>query len=200
MRIFDGQPLKSPLRRIGVIPGSFNPPHPGHVDLALKAMRIVSLDVCFFYINSICQRKQHELAPQSDRIRLLKMMARGHEDLYVIAPTFFSDNPGSGFCAQEELFPKLIDKICQSLDVVPQVWLVRGSDNFRPLEKSGYVYPENFRQIPHVIGIRAAEDWTYDYSSVTEKVFVQTSFLSLYGDSRPTQHSRYSETPSLRRS
>jgi nicotinic acid mononucleotide adenylyltransferase len=55
------------IRRIGLLPGSFDPPHLGHVDLALQSRHSAGLDGCFFYINSINAAKQADLIPWQQR-------------------------------------------------------------------------------------------------------------------------------------
>jgi nicotinic acid mononucleotide adenylyltransferase len=164
-------------QRIGLLPGSFNPPHFGHVELALKAMRAANLDWCFFYVNSINRQKQGELAPPTHRRHLLNLMLVD-PNMSVLDAEFFPDNPGQACLPQEEVFVALMEKILATASQPAQFWLARGSDNFRSLEESGYLYPPELGALPHVIGLRGERDRDYDYSAVREKIFVQTRPIS----------------------
>jgi cytidyltransferase-like protein len=177
MPLFDGQRLALPRGRIGLVPGSFNPPHAGHAELAEQAAEYAQLDTCVFYVNSICQRKRREFVSQRDRVRLLEGLLKDTR-FHVISPDFFPDNPGGEFLPQEQVFLPLIAKLVEALGSTPEVWLVRGSDNFRPACKGGYRYPNELRAYPHVIGLRSREDDGYDYSQVEEKLFVRTTSIS----------------------
>lgn len=179
--------MSSRLRRIGLLPGSFNPPHLGHIHLAALASRIASLDACFFYVNSINAAKQAELIPAWQREDLLRLILQDRCDS-VIGSAYFPDKCAGMLVAQEIIFLPLIEKLSASYDSPPEVWLIRGSDNFRPLDDGGLPYPAELCGIPHVIGIREDSHWHYDYSALARKIFVRTCAVSSSDIRRTLQH------------
>jgi hypothetical protein len=102
--------MKGRARRIGLLPGSFNAPHFGHIELARCATEAADLDHCLFYVNSINLEKRGELAPHAHRCRLLGFMLVGPK-MSIVDPEFFSDNPGDAFLPQERVFLALIEAL-----------------------------------------------------------------------------------------
>jgi nicotinic acid mononucleotide adenylyltransferase len=164
------------VERIGLLPGSFNPPHFGHIELGRRAIEAAALEVCLFYVNSINREKRGELVLQLHRCRLLKLLL--DRQMGIVDPEFFSDNPDGAFQPQEAVFLALIEKLRPLLSGTAEIWLVRGSDNFRPLHENGYAYPPELSAFPHVIGVREDRHGAYDYSALRRKVFVRTRRLS----------------------
>jgi nicotinic acid mononucleotide adenylyltransferase len=165
------------IRRIGLLPGSFNPPHLGHIDLALQARHHAGLEACFFHINSINAAKQADLIPWGQRQQLLGLLLGG-ERLFILGPDSSADNQCGKQVPQEAIFLPLIKRLVVSLGSPCEVWLVRGSDNFRDREGAEPQYPPGLCDIPHVIGLRSADHRDYDYSLLTRKIIVNTKPIS----------------------
>ena len=61
--------------RIGVLGGTFDPVHRGHLHLARQAQRKLSLDRVFFipaYLPPHKEEKRHEISPAADRLAMLR--------------------------------------------------------------------------------------------------------------------------------
>jgi Cytidylyltransferase-like len=162
-----------PIRRIGLRPGSFNPAHLGHIDLALQACHRVKLDACYFYINSINAAKQVELIPWRQRQELLELLLDDGRQV-ILGPDYFADNHGGVLVPQEAIFFPLIEKLTVCYGQPSEVWLVRRSDNFRPRQGDELPYPLSLCRIPHITGCGCDDHREYDYSQILRKIFVKT--------------------------
>ncbi|MFC0201764.1 nicotinate-nucleotide adenylyltransferase [Paracoccus rhizosphaerae] len=63
-----GFPIAQPGQRIGVLGGSFDPPHPGHVLISKVAMRKLRLDRVWWLVSPGNPLKAHGPAPLDDRL------------------------------------------------------------------------------------------------------------------------------------
>jgi len=165
------------IRRIGLLPGSFNPPHLGHVDLALQSCDSAGLDGCFYYINSINAAKQADLIPWQQRRQLLELVLGG-QSRFILGPDYFADDCRGARVPQETIFLALVKKLTSTFGRCHEVWLVRGSDNFRPPRGDQFPYPPGLCDIPHVIGLRSNDHRYYDYTILKRKLFVDTRSIS----------------------
>jgi len=69
-------PPARPLQRIGVMGGSFNPPHDGHRIVAATALRRLNLDRLWWLVSPGNPLKnQDDLAPLDERIKVAKQFA-----------------------------------------------------------------------------------------------------------------------------
>lgn len=68
---------------IGILGGSFDPVHNGHMSLAKKALRQLKLDALFFLPAYMPPHKNRKLAPVTDRKRMLKLAAAGNKKFSV---------------------------------------------------------------------------------------------------------------------
>jgi len=64
--------------KIGILGGTFNPPHLGHLAIACDVKKALSLDKIFFIPTNIPPHKEVDLAKASDRIEMLKLMVEGN--------------------------------------------------------------------------------------------------------------------------
>jgi len=68
--------------RIGLYFGSFNPPHKGHVQIALQCIEESKLDEVWFIVSPQNPFKQtQELAHESDRLAMVKLASKPHAQL-----------------------------------------------------------------------------------------------------------------------
>jgi len=68
-------PLALPGQRIGIMGGSFNPPHEGHLIAARTALKRLKLDRLWWLVTPGNPLKNnHELAPLSDRLAAIRAM------------------------------------------------------------------------------------------------------------------------------
>jgi nicotinate-nucleotide adenylyltransferase len=71
-------PLLAPGLRIGIMGGSFNPPHKGHLIVAETALRRLWLDQIWWVVTPGNPLKPHDgLPPQAERMALCRALARG---------------------------------------------------------------------------------------------------------------------------
>ena len=68
---------------IGILGGSFDPVHNGHMSLAGKALKQLKLDALFFLPAYIPPHKNRELAPAADRKKMLELAAAGNKKFSV---------------------------------------------------------------------------------------------------------------------
>ena len=89
-------PPVAPRLRIGIMGGSFNPPHDGHLIVAATALRRLKLDQLWWVVTPGNPLKDHKGLPsQSERMRLCRALAR-HPKMKV---TGFEAELGSPYTA-----------------------------------------------------------------------------------------------------
>ncbi len=72
------------MRKIGILGGTFNPPHSGHLDIALAVKSEFALDgVVFLPVGNPPHKKTVAVASAEDRIAMLRLLIDGHEGLSV---------------------------------------------------------------------------------------------------------------------
>ncbi|HLD88232.1 MAG TPA: adenylyltransferase/cytidyltransferase family protein, partial [Candidatus Omnitrophota bacterium] len=72
------------VRKIGILGGSFNPIHCGHLFMARAAMEGLGLDkVIFVPANCSAHKTDREMAPAKDRLAMARIAVRGHKDFSV---------------------------------------------------------------------------------------------------------------------
>ena len=69
-------------RRIGLLGGSFNPAHDGHLHAALSALNLLGLDQVWFMVSPQNPMKStEEMAPFADRFKAAHRLSRNHSRL-----------------------------------------------------------------------------------------------------------------------
>jgi len=63
-------------RRVGILGGSFNPPHEGHVHISLAAMKGLELDAIWWLVTPQNPLKEMNPAPMEERIKLCQDIAK----------------------------------------------------------------------------------------------------------------------------
>lgn len=88
--------LNKPRMRLGILGGTFNPPHDLHISLALSARREAALDaVLMIPTGSPPHKTPLELAPAQDRARMVELCTQG---LMGILPSRIEvDRPGTTY-------------------------------------------------------------------------------------------------------
>lgn len=81
-----GEPGSIRQGRVGILPGSFNPPTSAHLDLCLAARNHFKLDYVVFSLSSvIIDKERTEGLCQEDRLLLLSLLAQSHDWMAVAA-------------------------------------------------------------------------------------------------------------------
>ena len=112
-------PLAMPGQRIGVMGGSFNPPHEGHARVAMTALRRLGLDQLWWLVTPGNPLKQHNgLAPLANRMAACRALATDPR-MHVTA---FEAELGTPYTAATLAFLK------QRFPSVTFIW-VMGADN-----------------------------------------------------------------------
>ncbi|MFA7676721.1 MAG: adenylyltransferase/cytidyltransferase family protein, partial [Candidatus Omnitrophota bacterium] len=63
--------------KIGILGGSFNPPHIGHLILAQEALEAAGLDKVFFIPSNISPHKNNNLVDALKRFKMVQLMISG---------------------------------------------------------------------------------------------------------------------------
>lgn len=134
--------------RIGLLGGSFNPAHEGHLHISLEALKRLKLDRVWWVVSPQNPLKPaDDMAPLADRLESARSMAR-HPQIDV---TDIETRLGSTFTAET------LDKLTQRYSRHRFVWLM-GADNLT--------------QIPHW------KDWNKIFTRVPIAIFGRPSYDS----------------------
>jgi len=81
-------PLKTPSafvrKKIGLLGGSFNPAHEGHVAISLFALKRLGLDAIWWLVNPQNPLKPvKDMAPLAERLRFARVLTKKHERICV---------------------------------------------------------------------------------------------------------------------
>ena len=69
------------MKRVGLLGGTFDPPHRGHLSIAKSAIQSLSLDEVWFIPTYEPPHKNKAVTKSSDRVRMLQLMITGEEKL-----------------------------------------------------------------------------------------------------------------------
>ncbi len=69
--------------RIGLLGGSFNPPHAGHVHISLAALKGLKLDAIWWLVSPQNPIKSEKPLPLSERVKLCENLAEKHPKIIV---------------------------------------------------------------------------------------------------------------------
>lgn len=79
--LLDGTRWKN--RRVGLLGGSFNPPHAGHVHISLAALRTLKLDCIWWLVTPQNPLKVAKPLKLEKRIDLCKALSQDHPDIII---------------------------------------------------------------------------------------------------------------------
>lgn len=129
-------------KKIGLLGGSFNPAHPGHLKLSLKALRLLDLDEIWWIstdVNPLKETSSFMTKAQKDQ-QIEQLIAASHGRIRL--------------CPQETMSqsPYTYDLVMRILSLYPDnqfIWLM-GADNFIQLPK-WYRWKDLMKLIPFFI-------------------------------------------------
>jgi len=68
------------MKKIGILGGTFNPVHNGHIALAKKALKEFGLEEVIFVPTGLPPHKSdRDLAPKKDRMKMVRLSVKGHK-------------------------------------------------------------------------------------------------------------------------
>ena len=83
-------------RAIGLLGGTFNPVHEGHLSIAREALRLFALDAVWFIPCAVPPHKPaHDLAANEDRLAMLRLALAGEPRFAALSIEF--DRPGKSY-------------------------------------------------------------------------------------------------------
>lgn len=146
VRSFGSVDVRPPLalagQRVGVMGGTFNPPHDGHRIVAETAMKRLALDQLWWVATPGNPLKEHgELAPLDDRLPALRRLARGPR----MKVTGFERDLGTPYTAATLAF------LARRYSAVRFVW-VMGADNL-----AGFHHWQHWRDIAAMVPIAVVD-------------------------------------------
>lgn len=125
-RVSIGLPLALPGQSIGIMGGSFNPPHEGHLIVARTALRRAELDQLWWVVTPGNPLKSHNgLAPLEQRMEACRKLTGGDPRMSV---TGFEEQLGSAYTAATLRF------LARRLPAVRFAW-VMGADNLAHFDR-----------------------------------------------------------------
>lgn len=118
-------PHAEPGMRIGLLGGSFNPPHAGHRHVSLEAMRRLGLDQVWWIVSPGNPLKSHDGLPSIEERMAAAIGVSAHPAIVVAG---FEQALGSPYTAETLAYLK------RRLPLVRFVWLM-GADNLAQLHR-----------------------------------------------------------------
>jgi cytidyltransferase-like protein len=162
--------------RIGLLPGSFNPPHAGHLDLAIRA-RETGIDHVLFYANSFNLAKRRELAAIEQRREMVEGLI-DHACMSILPAAFYPDAPADALIGHEYSFAPLVRLLETHLPDGCELWMLRGGDYFTRSGGRAAAYPHELRHLPHVVGTRGLDPDDLDLLVLRRSICVETLAIS----------------------
>lgn len=162
--------------KIGLLPGSFNPPHAGHIDLAVCAAR-AGLDRILFYANSFNIPKRQHFVPISHRREMLGLMI-DPSTMSVLPGEFYPDAPDEALIGGVYSFAPLVRRLQRHWPARYELWMLRGADYFTRFDGASASYPQELRHLPHIVGTRGLDREQLDLHMLDQWICVETLPLS----------------------
>ncbi len=119
-------PRARAARRLGLLGGSFDPPHAGHLHLARLAKQGRALEhVVFVPAARPPHKSGRYLASAQDRVRMLELLLREEDDVSIW--TIELERPGPGYTIDT------LRALQRDLGAEARIFLLLGADNLRGL-------------------------------------------------------------------
>jgi len=161
-------------KRVGILSGSFDPVHAGHISMALQAMEEVNLDEVYF-VPEIEPRRKNNVTHFAHRVEMLKLATTPHHNLKVL------ELPDKCFTTAQTL-----PRIRQHLAAV-ELFFICGSDmlEFMPTWPLINKFLTEFKLI---VGVRADYPLASLKKSI-EELPVQPDEVIIFNSSHPNTSS-----------
>ena len=141
-------------QRIGILGGSFNPAHRGHLDISLKALRQLGLDQVWWLVSPQNPLKPADgMAPLAERLSAARRMARDPR----IRVTDLEQRLGSRFTAES------LKLLRRRFPETRFVWLM-GADNLAQIAQW-----RDWQQIFHLVPIAVFARPSYCFKALAAK-------------------------------
>lgn len=160
----------SPILRVGFMPGSFDPPHSGHLALAERASAAMNLAQVYFYVNSLNEDKMG-ISALNCRKEMVELLVRGSAGKPIPNAAYKDHVRDAGHDFLED-----IERLRYHFLDPCMIVMIRGSDYFSP-DIIGR-YPAVLWEVPHVIGIRDPAHRMFDFSRFRSVRFVECPTIS----------------------
>jgi nicotinate-nucleotide adenylyltransferase len=137
-------PYNKMVKRIGILSGTFDPVHKGHVSFALQAIEAAGLDEVVF-LPETRPRHKHDVTHQSHRIAMLRLAVKAYKKLEIL------ELPDKQFTVATSL-PRLIQKYPDA-----QLLMLIGTDVLSHIS----VWPHTkalLKKVGLVIAVRGEKD------------------------------------------
>ena len=149
-----GERVSGMAQRIGILGGSFNPAHRGHLDISLKALRQLGLDQVWWLVSPQNPLKSADgMAPFAERLAAARRMARNPR----IRVTDLEQRLGSRFTAES------LKLLRRRFPETRFVWLM-GADNLAQIAQW-----RDWQQIFHLVPIAVFARPSYCFKALAAK-------------------------------
>ena len=149
-----GERVSGMAQRIGILGGSFNPAHRGHLDISLKALRQLGLDQVWWLVSPQNPLKPADgMAPFAERLAAARRMARNPR----IRVTDLEQRLGSRYTAES------LKLLRRRFPETRFVWLM-GADNLAQIAQW-----RDWQQIFHLVPIAVFARPSYCFKALAAK-------------------------------
>ena len=149
-----GERVSGMAQRIGILGGSFNPAHRGHLDISLKALRQLGLDQVWWLVSPQNPLKSADgMAPFAERLAAARRMARNPR----IRVTDLEQRLGSRYTAES------LKLLRRRFPETRFVWLM-GADNLAQIAQW-----RDWQQIFHLVPIAVFARPSYCFKALAAK-------------------------------